>query len=66
MEKLTRGESVNNVPKMQQRPMRLTAAEILSEIKRAYRIDEKRLLRRDDQAAFKAWGYLLRRLGSTR
>lgn len=40
---------------------RLTATEILSKIKRAYRIDEKRLLRREDQAAFKAWVYLLRR-----
>mgnify|MGYP001570858843 FL=1 len=61
MEKLTRGKSVSNVPKTQLRPTRLTATEILGEIKRAYRIEEKRLLGREHQRAFKAWVYMLRR-----
>lgn len=61
MEKLVHGKPVSNVPKAQRRPMRLTAAEILGAVKRAYGIDEKRLLGREDQTAFKAWVYLLRR-----
>lgn len=61
MERLVGDKPAHNVPKAQQRPGRLTAKEILDEVKRAYRIDEKRLLKREDQAAFKAWVYLLRR-----
>lgn len=61
MEKRVRGTPVANVPKAQQHPSRLTAAEILDKIIRAYRIDESRLLRRENQTAFKAWVYLLRR-----
>lgn len=61
MEQLARGKSLANVPKRQQRPLRLTADEILDKIKRAYRTNEQQLLRREDQAAFQAWVYLLRR-----
>ena len=60
MEKLVHGKPVSNVPKAQRRPMRLTAAQILGAVKRAYGIDERRLLGREDQSAFKAWVYLLR------
>jgi putative transposase len=61
MEKLAQGKAVSNVPKAQQRPLRLNAAEIQSKVKHAYRIDEARLSRRENQLAFKAWAYLLRR-----
>lgn len=61
MGKLVQGKPLSNVAKAQQRPLRLTAAEILGAIQRAYGIDEKRLLGREDQSAFKAWVYLLRR-----
>jgi putative transposase len=64
MEKLARGRPAANVPRAQQRPTRLTATEILDRIKRVYRTDERKLFRREDQAAFKAWVYLLRRVAN--
>lgn len=61
MEKLARGKAVSNVPRTQQRPSRMNAAEIQSKVERSYRIDGRRLSRRENQLAFRAWAYLLRR-----
>ncbi|MBM3358042.1 MAG: hypothetical protein FJY54_09980 [Betaproteobacteria bacterium] len=61
MERLARGKALSNVPKAQQRPSRMTAAEILRAVERAYRSHEGELTARQNQPAFKAWAYLLRR-----
>ena len=62
MERLAQGKPVANVPRAHTRPTRLSAHAVTQAVLSAYRIaDEKTLRSRNDQAAFQAWLYLLRR-----
>ncbi len=62
MERLVRGKPHANVPRGQQRPAHPTAEAVTGAVLSVYRIkDEKTLCSRDNQEAFQAWVYLLRR-----
>jgi REP element-mobilizing transposase RayT len=62
MERLAQAKSGANVPRMQRRPARPTARAVTARVLARYRIkDERALCSRENQDAFQAWVYLLRR-----
>ena len=62
MQTLADGAPAANAPKQQRHPARLTAGAITALVLAAYKLkSESALRRRDHQAAFQAWAYLLRR-----
>lgn len=62
MERLTQGKPLANVPLRQRCPARPTVAAVTVQVLLGYRIkDETTLCSRENQEAFQAWVYLLRR-----
>jgi putative transposase len=62
MARLSQGKAAANVPRRQRQPARPTAATVTAQVLSEYRIkDEQALCRREQQEAFQAWVYLLRR-----
>lgn len=65
MERMAQGKPAANVPRRQRHPGRPTADAVTAQVLSAHRIkDEKTLRNRDQQEAFQAWVYLLRRVSN--